>query len=133
VLRRLRQPFAWLALVAWLAASGLSWDLLQVVAWTKMSVDNATQLTAASAVSKTLQDAPCPLCKAAQEGRKNSAQAPLAKDELAKVKAKADPVAGESLLLADKVFSGRDYARPVDERGRSRVAEVPVPPPRAFG
>ena len=133
MLRRLRQPFAWLALVAWLAASGLSWDLLQVVAWTKMSVDNATQLTAAAAVSKTLEDAPCPLCKAAQEGRKNSEQAPLAKDELAKVKAKADPVAGEIQLLAARLFSGCDHARPADEVSVARVAEVPVPPPRVRG
>ena len=133
MLRRLRQPFAWLALVAWLAASGLSWDLLQVVAWTKMSVDNATQLTAGAAVSKTLEDAPCPLCVAAQEGRKNSEQAPLAKDEIAKVKAKADPVAGEVGLMARKLFSGRDYARPMDEVSLARVAEVPVPPPRSLG
>ena len=133
MLRRYHQPFAWLALVAWLAASGLSWDLLQVVAWTKMSVDNATQLTATAAVSKTLEDAPCPLCKAAQEGRKNSEQAPLAKDEIAKVKAKADPVAGEGLLLSAKTFSGREYARPADERSVTRVAEVPVPPPRTLG
>ena len=117
--------------MAWLAASGLSWDLLQVVAWTKMSVDNATQLTASAAVSKTLEDAPCPLCVAAQEGRKNSEQAPLAKDEISKVKAKADPVAGEIRLLTAKGFSGRDYAHPADEVGVSRVAEVPVPPPRA--
>ena len=131
--RRLRQPLAWLALVAWLAASGLSWDLLQVVAWTKMSVDNATQLTAAAAVSKTLEDAPCPLCKAAQEGRKNSEQAPLAKDEVAKVKAKADSVIGEVRLSASSLFSGRDYARPTNEMSVSRVAEVPVPPPRSLG
>ena len=131
--RRFRQPFAWLALVAWLAASGLSWDLLQVVAWTKMSVDNATQLTAAAAVSKTLEDAPCALCKVAQEGRKNSEQAPLTKDEAAKVKAKADPVAGEIHLLAAKLFSGRGFARPSDEVSVSRVAEVPVPPPRVLG
>ena len=131
--RRFRQPFAWLALVAWLAASGLSWDLLQVVAWTKMSVDNATQLTAAAAVSKTLEDAPCALCKVAQDGRKNSEQAPLTKDEVAKVKAKADPVAGGIHLLAAKLFSGRDHARPSDEVSVSRVAEVPVPPPRVLG
>ena len=133
MLRRLRQPFAWLALVAWLGASGLSWDLLQVVAWTKMSVDNASRLTASAAVSKTLEDAPCPLCKAAQEGRKNSEQAPLAKDEVAKVKAKADSVAGEILLLSPELFSGRDYARPADEASVSRVAEVSVPPPRVLG
>lgn len=133
MLRRLRQPFAWLALVAWLAASGLSWDLLQVVAWTKMSVDNATQLTASAAVTKTLEDAPCPLCRAAQEGRKNAEQAPLAKDDIAKAKAKADPVAGEIRLVAAKLFSGRDFARPLDEVSVSRVAEVPVPPPRVRG
>ncbi len=131
--RRFRQPFAWLALVAWLAASGLSWDLLQIVAWTKMSMDNATQLTAAAAVSKTLEDAPCALCKVAQDGRKNSEQAPLAKDDNAKVKAKADPASGEIHLLAVKFFLGRDYARPSDEVGVTRVAEVPVPPPRVLG
>ena len=131
--RRLRQPFAWLALVAWLAASGLSWDLLQVAAWTKMSVDNAAGLTASAALSKALEDAPCALCKVAQDGRKNSEQAPLAKEEAAKLKAKADPVAGEIHLLAAKGFSGRAYARPSDEVGVSRVAEVPVPPPRSQG
>ena len=133
MVRRFRQPFAWLALVAWLAASGLSWDLLQVVAWTKMSVDNASQLTASAAVSKTLVDAPCALCQVAQDGRKNSEQAPLAKDDNAKLKAKADPASGEIHLLAVKFFSGRDFARPSDEVGVSRVAEVPVPPPRARG
>ena len=130
---RLRQPFAWLALVAWLAASGLTWDLLQVVAWTKMSVDNAAQLTAQAAVSKTLEDAPCPLCRAAQEGRKNSEQAPVAKDEIAKVKAKADLADGEVRLLAAGLFSGRAFALPADESGIARVAEVPVPPPRFRG
>ena len=131
--RRFRQPFAWLALVAWLAASGLSWDLLQVVAWTKMSVDNASQLTVAAAVSKTLKDAPCSLCKVAQDGRKNSEQAPLAKDESAKVKAKADPATGGIHLLAATLFSGRDFARPLDQVSEARVAEVPVPPPRVRG
>ena len=119
--------------MAWLAASGLSWDLLQVVAWTKMSVDNATALTATAAVSKTLEDAPCPLCLAAQEGRKNAEQAPLAKDEISKVKAKADPVAGQGGLVSAKLFSGCDYARPADEVCVARVTEVPVPPPRAHG
>ncbi len=98
-----------------------------------MSVDNASQLTASAAVSKTLEDAPCPLCKVAQEGRKNSEQAPLSKDEVAKVKAKADPVAGEIRLVAANLFSGRDFARPQDEVSLTRMAEVPVPPPRALG
>jgi hypothetical protein len=98
-----------------------------------MSVDNASQLTVAAAVSKTLKDAPCSLCKVAQDGRKNSEQAPLAKDESAKVKAKADPATGGIHLLAATLFSGRDYTRPSDEVSVSRAAEVPVPPPRALG
>lgn len=131
--RRFRQPFAWLALVAWLAASGLSWDLLQVVAWTKMSVDNASQLTVSAAVSKTLEDTPCTLCKVAQDGRKNSEQAPLAKEDNAKVKAKADPASGGIHFLAATLFSGRDFARPSNQVGATRVAKVPVPPPRVLG
>lgn len=119
--------------MAWLAASGLTWDLLQVVAWTKMSVDNATQLTASAAVSKAMEDAPCPLCRVAQEGRKNSEQGPLAKDDVAKVKAKADPVAGEVRFVPANLFSGRGFARPQDEVNVTRVAEVPVPPPRSLG
>jgi hypothetical protein len=57
----------------------------------------------------------------------------LAKDENAKVKAKADPFAGDIHLLAAKSFSGRGFARASDEVGVSRVAEVPVPPPRVRG
>ena len=87
--RRFQRPFAWLALVAWLAASGLSWDLLQVVAWTKMSVENAAQRSVGAAVTKALADAPCAMCKVAQDGRKQSEQQPLAKEDAAKAKAKA--------------------------------------------
>lgn len=98
-----------------------------------MSVDNATQLTASAAVSKTLEDAPCPLCRVAQEGRKNSEQAPLAKDEVAKAKAKADPASDEGAFVAARLCSGSDFGRPADEVGMSRASEVPVPPPRARG
>jgi hypothetical protein len=41
VFRKFHRPLAWLTLFAWLSASGLSWDALQVFAWAKMSVDNA--------------------------------------------------------------------------------------------
>ena len=131
--RRFHKPFAWLALVAWLAASGLSWDLLQVAAWTKMSVDNVAGRSVGAAVSKALADAPCPMCKAAQEGRRKSEQAPLAKDDVAKAKAKADPVAGELTLLSADFIEGSVFARPAEEFVVTRSEEVPVPPPRLRG
>jgi hypothetical protein len=131
--RRLRQPLAWLALVAWLAASGLSWDLLQVVAWTKMSVENAAERSVGAAVTKALADAPCAMCKVAQDGRKQSEQQPLAKEDSAKVKAKADTSLAILIVLGAHDFQGREHTRPTDEVGLIRPGEVPVPPPRHLG
>ena len=131
--RRFHKPIAWLALVAWLAASGLSWDLLQVVAWTKMSVENASQRSVGAAVTKALADAPCTMCKVAQDGRKQSEQQPLAKEDSAKAKAKADTSVDVLAVIGAHDFQGREHARPTDEVGMSRTSEVPVPPPRVRG
>ena len=131
--RRFHRPFAWLALVAWLAASGLSWDLLQVVAWTKMSVENAAQRSVGAAVTKALADAPCAMCKVAQDGRKQSEQQPLAKEDSAKAKAKADNAVDVLAVVGSPEFQGRAHAWPADEIGLTRTGEVPVPPPRSRG
>jgi len=133
VFRRFHKPFAWLALVAWLAASGLSWDLLQVVAWTKMSVENAAQRSVGAAVSKALADVPCAMCKVAQDGRKQSEQQPLAKEDAVKAKAKADGSVDVLAVIAAHDFQGRRHGRPEDEVSLTRVSEVPVPPPRLRG
>jgi hypothetical protein len=133
VFRRFHKPFAWLALVAWLVASGLSWDLLQVVAWTKMSVENAARRSVGEAVTKALADAPCAMCKVAQDGRKQSEQQPLAKDEAVKAKAKADSSVDVLAVIGAHDFQGREHAWPKDEVGLTRVSEVPVPPPRLRG
>ena len=131
--RRFHKPIAWLALVAWLAASGLSWDLLQVVAWTKMSVENAGQRSVGAAVTKALADAPCAMCKVAQDGRKQSEQQPLAKEDSVKAKAKADSSVDVLAVIGAHDFQGRGHARPTDEVGVTRATEVPVPPPRLRG
>lgn len=133
MIRRFQRPFAWLALVAWLAASGLSWDLLQVVAWTKMSVENASHRSVGAAVTKALADAPCAMCKVAQDGRKQSEQQPLAKDDSAKAKTKADTSVDVLAVVGAQDFQGQAHAWPSDEVGLIRVGEVPVPPPRSRG
>ena len=53
--RRFHRPLAWLTLFAWLSASGLSWDALQVFAWAKMSVDNAREASLGAAVGKAMK------------------------------------------------------------------------------
>ena len=122
---------AWAALVAWLSASGLSWDLLQLTAYVNMSAANARTMDGMAALAKTLEDAPCPLCQAAREGRAKSDQSPTQKDELAKVKTKADSSAVLAMVSPTELAGGRPFALPVDESSAARSQEVPVPPPRA--
>lgn len=130
MLRRFRILVAWAALAAWAAASGLTWDLLQVAAWVNMSAANAKTMTASAAVAKTMSDEACPLCKAAAEGRAKSEQSPLAKQDVVKAKVKADA----SLPLVTLGFAARFAHRLEVGRERWSVVtqfrEVPVPPPK---
>ncbi len=128
---RLRIFVAWAAIAAWSAASGLSWDLLQVAAWVNMSAANARTMTATAAVAKTMTDEACPLCKAAAEGRAKSERSPLAQQDTAKAKLKAEAamplrVGGASLLVSTRLgFASEDWSFV------TRTREVPVPPPKA--
>ncbi len=132
MLGRFRIFVAWAALAAWAAASGLSWDLLQVAAWVNMSAANARTMSAGAAVTKTLTDEACPLCKVASEGRAQSEQAPLAKQEAVKAKVKADatlPLAtlGFTALSAHRLEVGRERWSVL-----TQLREVPVPPPKVL-
>lgn len=129
---RLRIFVAWAAIAAWLAASGLTWDLLQVAAWVNMSAANARTMTVGAAVAKTLADEACPMCKAAAAGRAQSEQSPLAPQDAVKAKLKADAalpvlVADVSLLVSARLRFASDEWSLV-----TRCREVPVPPPKAL-
>lgn len=127
--RRLRICVAWAALAAWAAASGLTWDLLQVVAWVNMSAENARTMSTGAAVAKTMTDAACPLCVAAAEGRAKSDNSPLAKQDPAKSKAKSDavlPFIGWACLDLSVVLVDEGVRQPCP----CLAEEVPVPPPK---
>ncbi len=54
-----------LVLFAWLLATGSQWDLLQTLAWGRMTVDNAQTMTLTEAVARTFSpDTLCPVCRA---------------------------------------------------------------------
>jgi hypothetical protein len=113
-------------------ASGLSWDLLQVVAWVNMSATNARTMSAGAAVAKTMTDAPCPLCKVASDGRAQSEQTPLAKQEAVKAKVKVDAALplvtlGFAALSAHRLEVGRERWSVI-----TQLREVPVPPPKVL-
>ena len=123
---------AWAALVAWLAASGLSADLLQVFAYANMAAGNARTMDAGAAVAKAMADAPCAMCKVAAVARQASEQAPLAKQDAVKAKVKPDGAVWSCRLPArdlHRVESFREVIVSVD--CPELICEVPVPPPKA--
>lgn len=130
MLGRFRIFVAWVAIAAWAMASGLSWDLLQVVAWVNMSATNARTMSPGAAIAKTMTDAACPLCKVASDGRAQSEQAPLAKQEAVKAKVKVDAALplvtlGFAALSAHRLEVGRERWSVI-----TQLREVPVPPPK---
>lgn len=132
MLGRFRIFVAWVAIAAWAMASGLSWDLLQVVAWVNMSATNARMMSPGAAVAKTMTDAPCPLCKVASDGRAQSEQTPLAKQEAVKAKVKVDAALplvtlGFTALWAYRLEVGAERWAVI-----TQLREVPVPPPKVL-
>ena len=120
----------WAVLAAWLASSGLTWDLLQLVAWTNMSRANAITLSTSEAIKKTLSDKPCSLCKVVQKARSATEQTPVDKSDILKAKTKYDFNYGNGIYLnlpeAYGFISHRDpgvYSGQIAE-------EVPLPPPK---
>ena len=129
----LRVTLAWTALVAWLAASGVSADLLQVFAYANMAANNAQSMTASAAVAKALEDAPCELCKAAAAARKASEQAPLGKQEAAKSKVKPDGAVWSVRLPARDLGRAESFREvTVSVFCPELICEVPVPPPKSL-
>lgn len=130
MLGRFRIFVAWVAIATWAMASGLSWDLLQVVAWVNMSATNARTMSPGAAIAKTMTDAACPLCKVASDGRAQSEQTPLAKQEAVKAKVKVDAALplvtlGFAALSAHRLEVGRERWSVI-----TQLREVPVPPPK---
>ncbi len=116
-------------LVAWLFANGVTWNVVQVVAWARMYRDNARTMPATQALQVTFSgEAPCDLCRMA-DAAKNTADQQLPHDAIGS--------GSEKFLLACTVpapviFLSPDSAWPsvADASGRTRTDAVPLPPPR---
>lgn len=57
------------AFLAWLLATGVQWDVLQVVAWGNMFLDNMATRTMGAALEKTFDGEECELCVAVREAK----------------------------------------------------------------
>ncbi|MGI9109440.1 MAG: hypothetical protein ACR2KA_05390 [Opitutales bacterium] len=128
----LRNTLAWAALVAWLAVSGVSADLLQVFAYANMAANNSRVMSASAAVAQAMADAPCGLCKVAAAARQATEQAPLTKEDAVKAKVKPDgAVWSVSLPSRGQAYAQSFRKVVVTVFCPELICEVPVPPPKA--
>ena len=127
-----RATIAWAALAAWLLSSGVSADLLQVVAYANMTAQNARSMSAPAALAKAMQDAPCGMCKVAAAARQASEQSPLAKQEAVKSKVKPDGAVWSVRLPSAAPAASPSFVEILAlVRCPEMIREVPVPPPKA--
>lgn len=126
----MRRRLAFVALcLAWLCANGAIWNVVQVVAWTKMINDYSRVMPMTRAIRITFDgSAPCKLCLMAESGRD------AARDQLPQ---EASLGAPEKLLLAFQpaaafVLTAPTAAWPAigESTGSLRTDPVPLPPPR---
>lgn len=114
------------ALTAWLAASGLAWDGLQLAAWANMARLNARTMSTDAAIRTAVTGAPCKHCLAVRAARETS-------DRGAPVSQPGKSVADLPLPADDRftfLAPRAPWAPPGDLTAPSLPAEVPVPPPR---
>ena len=118
-------------MVAWFAATGAHWDVLQVIAWGRMALNYSETMPLGSAVKKTYAPgSSCPLCRivsrAKQQEQKPGAPLPTEAKALPKIvlylHENAVPPAPAAILQSYALVESRaiSYGR----------AQPPSPPPK---
>ena len=116
------------ALIAWLVATGLAWDGLQLAAWANMARINARSMSTDAAVRAAVTGAPCKHCLAVRAARAETERSAPANTPPGKSVADLPlPPLGAFAFLAPRAT----WAQPTDRTAPVRADEVPVPPPRA--
>lgn len=114
-------------LSAWLLATGVHWDAIQVVAWGRMFADNARTLPGLAALRQTFDPQKmCGMCCAVQEAKREQRDAVAAGQGEGKAPLVIQPVASVIVAApAGRPWTVRESGIPAVERDAP-----PVPPPR---
>ena len=118
-------------LLAWLCANGAVWNVVQMVAWTKMFHDYSQVMPVSQALELTFDgSAPCNLCQISQDAQ-DTARSQLPSEAalgggIDKILLIADNAPVVVLMPPLTVWPGLAH-----ETGLTRTGTVPVPPPRA--
>ncbi len=117
-------------LSAWLLATGVHWDAIQVVAWSRMFADNARTLPLLAAVRQTFDPQEmCGMCCAVQDAKREQREA-------ASPAAQADGKAPLVIQPTARVLVAAPAGQPwwMNESDTPAVERdaPPVPPPRGM-
>lgn len=115
-------------LTAWLVATGLAWDGLQLAAWANMARINARSMSTEAAVQAAVTGAPCKHCLAVRTARTETERsAPTAAQPGKSISDLPPPPCNAFAFLVPCA----NWTQPTDDTASVRTDEVPVPPPRA--
>ncbi|HTB80044.1 MAG TPA: hypothetical protein VK717_04075 [Opitutaceae bacterium] len=117
-------------LLAWVCANGAIWDVVQMVAWTRMFAEHARALPVGEALRETFDPAkPCAICLAVAKAKDvENKQAPQQTERSAEKLLLACQPAEKILLVAPLTEWPEAPSRPA----LVRTEPVPVPPPRSL-
>lgn len=114
-------------LSAWLLATGVHWDVIQVIGWSRMIVANTATMPLLAAVRQTFDPQEmCGVCHAVQDARRDQREAVAAGQTEGKAPLVIQPVA----VVIVAAPAGQPWM--VNESGIPAVERdaPPVPPPR---
>jgi len=116
-----------LVMLAVFSLVGGHWGILQTVAWAGMIIDYSKNAPFTVAIKRTFSgEAPCRMCHAIKEGRKNEQRLPAT----LKVEKKSDSfLAAESLRVRLPRSDTFSYPRDVGRFLAARFAQPPDPVP----
>jgi hypothetical protein len=114
-------------LCAWLLATGVHWDAIQVVAWSRMFADNARTLPVLAAVRQTFDPREmCGMCCAVQQAKREQREAAAVGQGVGKAPLVIQPVARVVVAAPD----GQPRMTSESEVPAVERDAPPVPPPR---
>lgn len=118
-------------LFAWLLVAGAQWDVLQAVAWSRMFVGYAQQMSMKAAVRQTFSGEMCGMCETVQKGKAEQERSPGQAPQQGKIRVLEIVLNSASTLVVPPQRSelGMVPACPaIVGYGRT---PPPLPPPRA--
>lgn len=115
-------------LSAWLLATGVHWDALQVVAWSRMFADNARSMPLLAAVRQTFDPQKmCGMCCAVQAAKREQREST---SPAAQVEGKAPVVIQPAAGIVVAAPAGRPWRVEESAVEDAEREAPPVPPPR---